>query len=251
MVPAADVIAWLGSISLIATTHSLTPTLVPSSVIREVAGEIDHAMRYALITAVSFLVSACVPHVNHGPRVNPGTRYFVNAAVTHAAELQNENISVLPSVFFGGSRGWVGKDGAALSVGAQVPLLMLPGVLERDALQSLLTTSSLDVYGQLQQAAPGGIDYGAGALVSTGFVMPCFQVGRAGDDGFHTTQGLAVTYGDLKRSYYWTPSFSLRAERPDGRRGVDVYLSAGMGFGNESQDRFFTAGVVADFGPRR
>jgi hypothetical protein len=212
----------------------------------------SHRHRQALLVFLgiaSLSAAACVPHVSHGPRIQEGNRWFVNAGVTHAQGLQNENASLLPTMYAGGARGWAKDDnGPAFSLGLQLPVYLLPAVIESASSRWFLGASFLDLYVQPRRAAPGGLDYGAGALLSADVAMPYVQLGRAGDGGFYTTQAFATTYNALAHVHYWIPEIAFRSERPDGTQGVDFYLSGAVGDGgaNHGTEWFFSAGVVAD-----
>ncbi|CAN5886010.1 hypothetical protein BH23GEM9_BH23GEM9_00490 [soil metagenome] len=209
----------------------------------------------------AMLSSACIPHVSHGPRVEPGTRWNINASLARSTALQDEQLSVQPSVFFGGAHGWVTEGGAAASIGLQVPVLLLPFVLfDEEPLARFVALLTADAYVQPRQATEGGIDFGIGALASSGFAMPYIQVGRAGDGGIFTTQGVGFTYGTFNRVTYWVPSVSLRSTRADGTRKVDYYLGGlvgmrdgyGPGMTRPRQTEWLvTLGVVTEMRRRR
>ena len=204
--------------------------------------------------------AACVPLVSHGPRVQPGMRYFINTAVTTSHELQGDNGTPLPTIYLGAAHGWArDEEGPALSLGLQLPLLLVPAAMENDAL-TMLSVTYLDVYVQPQRAAWGGLDYGVGALASPDVAMPYFQLGRAGNGGFYTTQALAFTFDHLNEATYWIPTFAFHSERPDGSRGVDFYVSGAVGRAdrdargnppNRPTEWYLTAGVLLEFARRR
>lgn len=181
--------------------------------------------------AIAFLtvVAACVPHVGHSPRVEPGTRYFISGAIVHSRELQNESFSFIPSLYAGAARGWLVSEGtAAFSLGFQVPIYLLPFVLDESALASFLAISYLDFYVQPRRGTLGQVEYGIGTLLSTGVAMPYVQVGKATDGGVYTTQALAVTHGDLNSAKYWMPTIAYRFDRREEARAVDIYANAAI-----------------------
>lgn len=194
------------------------------------------------------LSASCVPHVAHGPRIEPGSRYFISSAVVHASELQNERASLIPSLYVGAARGWVRADsGQAVSVGLQLPIYLMPVVFGNSGLGTLAATSYLDVYAQPRRAPPGVMDYGVGALLSTGVLMPYVQLGRAADEGVYTTHGAAVTWGALNRASYLLSAVAYRSGRADRSRAVDLFANGAVDLGGPDPEWFVGFGVAVEF----
>jgi hypothetical protein len=211
----------------------------------------------ALLLAVQ---TACIPHVPHGPRIEPGTHWNINASVLRSAEFQGEGMGLVPGLWAGASRGWVASSGAAVSAGVQLPVLLLPYVLfDDEAFEVFTHVVVADVYAQPRQAADGGIDFGVGAMVARSFAMPYLQLGGSEDGQVYTTQGVAFTRDYRNRATYWVPALALRSQRADGTRTVDYYVSGAVGryelhsgFGVVRRtEGYVTLGVVAALSGRR
>jgi hypothetical protein len=113
------------------------------------------------------------------------------------------------------------------SLGFQLPPLALPLVFwDDEPFENFARLVMADGYLQPRRGPPGGLDYGAGALVSTGVVTPYIQFGRDADGGVFTTQAVMIPFDRTRRVIYWMPSVSLRSVRPGGARTVDYYIGA-------------------------
>ena len=206
-----------------------------------------HACRTG-IAAAPLVAAACVPHVAHGPRVEPGTRFFIDTGIIHTRELQDESFSFIPSLYAGAAHGWLFADSAsAFSLGFQLPLYLLPVVLSASGGDTFLATSYLDLYVQPRRSVAGRADFGIGALASTGLLMPYIQFGSGADGGFSTTQAIATTHGPLAGALYWLPSIARRHESRDGRRVVHFYLNGGIGLDEPGDEWFVGLGVMIEF----
>jgi hypothetical protein len=132
----------------------------------------------------------------------------------------------------------------AFSLGLQVPVYLLPFVLDESALASFLAITYLDLYIQPRRGTLGDVEYGIGTLLSTGVAMPYIQVGKADDGGVYTTQGLAVTHGDLNSATYWMPTIAHRFDRRDEARAVDIYANAAIRLGGPASEWFVGVGLT-------
>lgn len=216
----------------------------------------------ALLATLALATAAlgCLPQVGHGPRVEPGTSYHITGSLTRSTEVRDhDRLPVLPSIYAGGTHGWVWENGVAASLGLQLPLLLPFGLFATDApFDTFLSLLVADAYVQPARSTDGGLDYGVGAMFSRSIVAPYLQFGQARDGGIYTTQLLAYSYGDFSPYYYWMPALARRATRADGTRTVDYYLRGAVGWPREEIPGcacesvwFISVGVALGFPPGR
>ena len=187
------------------------------------------------LLALPLFTGGCMPHVMHGPRVEDGTTQALSLSVGRQMAAGNRDETMVPSIYAGLRKGTVSEDSAgAYSIGAQIPPLMLLGFLgtddNEDFLRLLFATSYVDLYVQPRGARGRQWDMGAGALASSAVFAPYVQFGRRrGDsqDGWYSTQMVAVAGSEFEDLAFWMPSFGWR-DRGGRYSGtaVDIDLSA-------------------------
>jgi hypothetical protein len=198
------------------------------------------------LLALCGLLSACVPQVGHGPRVEPGFHRVMNSAVVHAPGVQGEKYMVVPSLWGGLAYGLVpSSERWAASLSAQVPAYLVPLAID-DGWNSVLRMSFVDAYAQLVRGpADLGVDVGVGAMGSASFAVPYVQAGLSvGGDAIYTTQALAVTYGEFDRAWYWMPTLTWHNER--ARSALDTYVTATLGRLNGARELFVSLGLILE-----
>ena len=204
------------------------------------------------LLALCAVLSACVPYVGHGPRVERGFHRVMNSAAVHAPGVQGEKYVVVPSLWGGLAYGHVpASEKWAASLSAQVPAFLIPVAID-DGLKGVLRMSFVDAYTQLVRGpADLGVDVGIGAMGSASFTVPYFQAGLTlGGDAIYMTQALAITYGELDAAWYWMPTFTWHNERRD-RASIDAYVSGALGRLNEAREFFVSLGLVLESRRRR
>ena len=176
---------------------------------------------FPVLAALS--VTACVPVVTHGPRVEQGgTAGSVIALGTRPTlegqiETGQSNVTpVAPPMGVFARYGWTGENSGT-------PLPVSAGVFIPIALPFSITHPELDVYAQLTPAAMSTAA-GAGVLVSRSYVTPYVQLGGgAGETSIYTTQSVAFFAGGGPRGTVWMPSVAVNAE------GVHLFVQGGLG----------------------
>jgi hypothetical protein len=204
-----------------------------------------------MLLAATLLQGGCMPHVLHGPRVEPGTTGMVSLTLGRNFDLDDANMRVLPSLYAGLRHGWVSNDSAiGFSLGAQVPPLLGVFTLEGDADRVLLATSYVDAYLEPRRAGFAGGNAGVGVLASSGLVMPYVQYGRAdaAGEGWYTTQGVALLGGEWNEAVYWMPALAWRDVGSGTGHAVSYSLSGGIGPRDDATDWFVLFGFTAEFG---
>jgi hypothetical protein len=190
-------------------------------------------MRIVAALGCALLAAGCVSHVGHGPRIEPGTRWNVTpSAAISSANFREDRLGFWPALWVGLGHGWTGSDdGPAVYVAGHVPALLLPwaAIAADETAEAFYKLFAGDVYVQPRRTRDSGIEYGAGVIASYSLAMPYIQVGRSGDAGVYTTQGVAFTRGQFREAVYWMPGIAARSQREDGRRAVDFYFSALLG----------------------
>jgi hypothetical protein len=159
------------------------------------------------------LLSACVPVIAHGPRVEPGPSIGLSASLTAGPRYRNGDDYTIPFLTGPlGANAGIGWRSAhegwpALRVGLHVPAMFI------------LTQG--DVYVQAPRRMVGGLDAGVGLsamfVEQGGAGMPYLQVGRldVNGSGWYTPQGYYLNrYGGepgvrvVLREEAWVPTLA-------------------------------------------
>jgi hypothetical protein len=196
-------------------------------------------------------LSACAPHVTHGPTVLPGGSYGLTGGVTHASftcyalwgwDQENQTRAPYPHCpeDDGGpapllvSVAWGWKEtplGSGYRLGVDLP--PWPG-------QEALFFTQIDGYWQAPKAHPQSLDWGFGGIVTAAWVAPYMQLGRISPEqrGWFTTQMIAFAHpvlgADEDFGIGWHPSLSYqrpwrRRNREDDRPMVlRIFVSGGI-----------------------
>lgn len=179
------------------------------------------------------VLTACVPVVAHGPRVEPGLSGGASASVTAGPRYNNGDDGPSPFLYgplgVNAGYGWTsGSDGGgpAVRFGVHVPVLV---VLVQP-----------DLYVQAPRRALGGFDAGIGVsapVIDAGRVaMPYVQLGRITDtgSGWYTTQGFFFNRrnpgfgaGTMLREKAWVPTIAY--QYGGGRTTTHVFATGAFG----------------------
>ena len=209
------------------------------------------------VACSALLCAGCLPHVMHGPRIEPdGLSGSLSLKLGHNQEI-GEPVNFVPSLYGGLRQSFVSRsgEGPALSVGVQVPFFVVALVTDYegpDAMTVATSTSYVDVYVQPRRKRAPGFETGIGVLTSSAIAAPYVQIGRIDDDGggWYTTQVVGFSISDdLASGVLYMPSVVLRTPASDS--GSAANFSAGLGFGfddNGGTDRLFTLGVTIELG---
>lgn len=183
-----------------------------------------------------------MPHVMHGPRIeDDGLSGGLAWSLGRNVQFEEQDPLFTPSVYGGLRLSHVPSagDGQAVSVGLQVPLLLAPLFWgEDESFRALAATSYADAYVQPMRRSEPGVEWGIGALASSGLRGPYVQFGRDQPDqkGWYTTHLLAFVADDygpfIREGLLYMPSVAIwsRNARP---RGTPAHMSAGLGLGGQ------------------
>jgi hypothetical protein len=215
--------------------------------------------RLALAAAIGVFSSGCMPHVMHGPRVEEGgVSGSVSLTLGRNREVGDLDARILPSVYGGLRQSWVPSegDGLAGSFGIQVPLLLAPVLLDREAtgvdrVDALLATTYVDGYLQPKRRVDPGWETGLGVLASTALAGPYLQAGRmdAHGHGWYTTQLVAFTIGDdLGEGSIYMPTIVWRHRDVGGSTAANFSLGLGVPLSDNAEEMLVIAGVTFELG---
>jgi len=217
-------------------------------------------LRATSLVAIALLAtctSGCLPHVLHGPRIEDGSSAQLSLTLGRNVQWEEDgggNFRVVPGLYVGArTANAPDTTGPAVSIGVQVPALLLPlFVGEEGGVEAMLATSYIDVYAQPnRRPQPGGVELGVGALFSSITAAPYLQLGRfdGEGDGWYTTQQVMFTK-ELETGVMYMPSIAYRDHDAGAGLTANWTLSGAVGAAEEEVRWFVMLGGTFEIGPR-